>query len=78
MIPPEMPSITPGLRPISLPDSPGQRTRRAVPPAPVSSFIYAEDEDAQITGMTRSLQRRVMALNFPVRGKNIPSARKAA
>ena len=45
----------------------GQHLRRDIPAAPASQDIHAEDEDAKMTGTTRSLQRRVLALNFPVR-----------
>ncbi len=78
MIPTEMPpqSTDPRLR--SLLEKLGQRSRRAIPPAPTSSVVSAEDEDAHMTGMTRSLQRRILGLNFPVRGEAMPPARKMA
>ena len=40
--------------------------RRAVlPAAPVTHSFRAEGEDAALTGMTRSLQRRLIGLNLP-------------
>ena len=65
----ELPSIFSAKGPRSLVGRAGQHLRRDLPAAPASRKIHAEDEDAKLTGMTRSLQRRVGALNFPVRGE---------
>ena len=43
-----------------------RKSQLSLPAAPEFSVHSAEGEDAELTGMTRSLHRRAMALNFPV------------
>ena len=51
--------------------------RRAVlPAAPVAHSLRVEGEDAALTGMTRSLQRRLIGLNLPTAAK--PAALRPA
>ena len=58
---------------ISGSSTPNKRAVSKVPPAPIQRTMI-EGEDAKMTGMTRSLSRRVMALNFPVSAV-VPSGR---
>jgi len=50
---------------------------RDLPAAPSLQMLRVEGEDAKINGMTRSLSRRLMGLNFPVVGLAL-SQRKIA
>ena len=52
------------------------RTRPAIPAAPPSRSLLLEEEDASLTGTTRSLQRRLIGLNLPMGKKG--NAVKAA